>query len=75
MTIGHEVEKLMFDHAYWEKASYLVSIYMALYTVLHIVDSKVIPTMSYVYELIRVMNKNFHRLSAKDWVKQIIVDR
>ena len=46
---------LMFDHTYWEKVSKLVSIYEALYIVLHIVDSEVVPTMSFVYELIRVM--------------------
>ena len=40
MTIGHEVEGLMFNHAYWEKVSNLVSIYEALYTFLHIVDPK-----------------------------------
>ena len=44
-TIEHEVEVLMFDHTYWEKVSKLVSIYEALYTVLRIVNSKVIPTM------------------------------
>ena len=46
---------LMFDHTYWEKVSKLVSIYEALYTVLHIFDFEVVPTMSFVYELIRVM--------------------
>ena len=42
----------MFDHIYWENVSKLVSIYEALYTVLHIIDSEVVPTMSFVYELI-----------------------
>ena len=65
-TIGHEVEVLMFDHTYWEKVSKLVSIYKALYIVLHIVDSEVVPTMSVVYELIRVMKQNLHQLNAKD---------
>ena len=37
---------------HWEKVYKLVSIYEALYTVLHIVDSEVIPTMPFVYELI-----------------------
>ena len=54
-TIGHEVEVLMFDHTYWEKVSKLVSIYEPLYIVLRIVDSEVVPTLSFVYELIRVM--------------------
>ena len=69
-TIGHEVEVLMFDHTYWEKVSKLVSIYEALYTILRIVDFKVVPTMPFVYELIRVMKQNLHQLKAKDWVKQ-----
>ena len=51
-TIRHEVEVLMFDHTYWKKVFKLVSIYEALYTVFHIVDSEVVPTMSFVYELI-----------------------
>ena len=74
-TIGHEVEVLMFDHTYWEKFSKLVSIYDALYTVLCIVDSDVVPTMPFVYELIQVMKFFLHQLNAKDWVKIIIVDR
>ena len=56
--IGKEVEKLMFDHVYWERLGKLVSIYEALYTVLRIVDSEVVPTMPFVYELIRVMKDN-----------------
>ena len=70
MTIGCEVEGLMFNHAYWEKVSNLVSIYEALYTVLLIVDSEVVPTIPFVYELIRVMKQNLHELKAKDWVKK-----
>ena len=73
-TIGHDVEVLMFDHTYWEKVSKLVSIYEPLYTVLRIVDSEVVPTMPFVYELIRVMKQNLHQLNAKDWVKTIITD-
>ena len=74
-TIGHDVEVLMFDHTYWEKVSKLVSIYEPLYTVLRIVDSEVVPTLPFVYELIRVMKQNLHQLNAKDWVKTIIADR
>ena len=74
-TIGHNVEVLMFDHTYWEKVSKLVSIYEPLYTVLRIVDSEVVPTLPFVYELIRVMKQNLHQLNAKDWVKTIIADR
>ena len=73
-TIGHDVEVLMFDHTYWEKVSKLVSIYEPLYTVLRIVDSEVVPTLPFVYELIRVMKQNLHQLNAKDWVKTIIAD-
>ena len=68
-TIGHDVEVLMFDHTYWEKVSKLVSIYEPLYTVLRIVDSEVVPTLPFVYELIRVMKQHLHQLNAKDWVK------
>ena len=74
-TVGCEVEGLMFNHPYWEKVSNLVSVYEALYTVLHIVDSKIVPTMPFVYELIQVMKQNLHALKAKEWVKKIIVDR
>ena len=74
-TIGHDVEVLMFDHTYWEKVSKLVSIYEPLYTVLRIVDSAVVPTLPFVYELIRVMKQSLHQLNAKDWVKTIIADR
>ena len=74
MTIGHEVEKLMFDHANWEKVSKLVSIYETLYIVLRIVDFEVVLTMSFVYELIQVMKQILHQLSTKDWVKQIITN-
>ena len=74
-TIGHDVKVLMFDLTYWEKVSKLVSIYEPLYTVLRIVDSEVVPTLPFVYELIRVMKQNLHQLNAKDWVKTIIADR
>ena len=72
--VGHEVERLMFDHEYWEKVQKLVSINEALYTMLRIVDSEVVPTMPFVYELIRLMKENLDRLKAKEWVKHIIVD-
>ena len=73
-TVGREVEGLMFNHPYWEKVSNLVSIYEALYTVLCIVDSEIVPTMPFVYELIRVMKQKLHAPKAKEWVKNIIVD-
>ena len=65
-VVGHEVERLMFDHQYWEKVEKPVSIYEALYTVLRIVDSEVVPTMPFVYELIRLMKENLDRLKAKE---------
>ena len=65
----------MFDHEYWEKVEKLVSIYEALYIVLHIIDSKVIPTMPFVYELIQLMKENLDRLKAKEWMKHIIIER
>ena len=52
-----------------------MSIYEALYTVLRIIDSEFVPTMSFVYELIRLMKANLDRLKAKEWVKLIIADR
>ena len=75
LTIGHEVEVLIFYHTYWEKVSKLVSIYEALYTILRIVDSEVIPIIPFVYELIQVIKKNLHQLNVKDWVKTTVADR
>ena len=65
-TVGREVDGLMFNHPYWEKVSNLVSIYEALYTVLRIVDSEIVPTVSFVFKLIRVMNQNLHALKATE---------
>ena len=56
--VGHKVERLMFDNEYWEKVDKLVSIYEALYTVICIVDSEVVQTLPFVYELIRLMKEN-----------------
>ena len=74
-TIIQEVEKLMFDHSYWEKVAKLVSIYETLYTVLCIVDSKVVLTMLFVYKLIWVMKENLIWLHAREWELQTIKDR
>ena len=52
-----------------------MSIYEALYTVLRIVDSEVVLTMPFIYELIRLMKENLDRLKAKEWVELIITDR
>ena len=75
IEVGHEVERLMFDHEYWEKVEKLMSIYEALYIVLRIVDSEVVPTMPFIYELIRLIKANLDRLKAKEWVKHIITER
>ena len=64
--VGNEVERFMFDHAYWEKVEKLVSIYDALYTMLRIIDSEVVPTMPFVYELIQLMKANLDRLKVKE---------
>ena len=58
IEVGHEVERLMFDHKYWENVEKLVSIYESLYTVLRIVDSEVVTTMPFVYKLIWLMKTN-----------------
>ena len=63
---------LMFNHEYWENVEKLVSIYEALYIVFCIVDSEVVPTMPFVYELILLMKANLDLLKAKEWVKHII---
>ena len=52
-----------------------MSIYEALYTMIRIVDLEVIPTISFVYELIQLMKANLDRFNAKEWVKHIIKDR
>ncbi|RVW21196.1 hypothetical protein CK203_114806 [Vitis vinifera] len=41
----------------------------------YIALDKVVPTMPFVYELIRVMKENLIRLNAKEWVLEIIADR
>ena len=64
----------MFDHAYWERMGKLVSIYKALYMILHIVDLEVVPTMPFMYELIRFMKENLIRFNVREWVLEIIAD-
>ena len=64
----------MFDHAYWERMGKLVSIYKALYTILHIVDLEVVPTMPFMYELIRFMKENLIRFNVREWVLEIIAN-
>ena len=51
-----------------------MSIFEALYTVLCIVHSEIVPTMPFVYELIRMMKQNLHTVKVKECVKNIIAD-
>ncbi|RVW44978.1 hypothetical protein CK203_077967 [Vitis vinifera] len=53
----------------------IVSLYEPLYVVLRLVDSKVVPTMPFVYELMHVMKENLIRQGAGDWMFKIIQDR
>ena len=70
--ITQEVEKLMFDHLYWDKVTKVVSLYEPLYVVLCLVDSKVVPTMPFVYEPMQVMKENLIRQQAREWMFEII---
>ena len=73
--ISQEVEKLMFNHPYWDKVIKVISLYEPLYVVLHLVDSEVVPTRPFVYELIQVMKENFIRQQAREWMLEIIKGR
>ncbi|RVW14980.1 hypothetical protein CK203_090429 [Vitis vinifera] len=53
----------------------IVSLYEPLYVVLRLVDSEVVPTMPFVYELMQVMKENLIRQGAGDWMFKIIQDR
>ena len=61
----------MFDHPYWDKITQVVLLYEPLYVVLRLVDSKVLPTMSFVYKFMHVMKEILTRLHAKDWMFNI----
>ncbi|RVW60673.1 hypothetical protein CK203_048882 [Vitis vinifera] len=80
ITKARKITNFIYNHSWLvaqmrKRVGKLVSIYEALYMVLRIVDSKVIPTMPFVYELIRVMKENLIRLNAKEWVLEIIAER
>ena len=64
--IAQEVEKLMFDYPYWDKVTKVVSLYEPLYVVLCLVDSEVIPTMPFMYELMQVMKENLICQQARE---------
>ncbi|RVW62896.1 hypothetical protein CK203_059778 [Vitis vinifera] len=53
----------------------IVSLYEPLYMVLQLMDSEVVPTMPFVYELMHVMKENLTRQGAGDWIFKIIQDR
>ena len=48
----------LFDHEYWDKVANIVSLYESLYVVLLLMDFEVVPTMSFVSELMHVMKEN-----------------
>ena len=73
--LGRELEQLLFDHTYWDILTNIVSLYEPLYVVLRLVDSEVVPTMPFVYELMQVMKENLIRQGAGDWIFKIIQDR
>ena len=60
-NIGWDMEKLMFDHQYWDKVMWVVLYFEPLFMVLRIMDSEVVPTMSFLYELMQVMIENLIR--------------
>ena len=64
--LGRELEQLLFDHTYWDKLTNIVSLYEPLYVVLQLVDSKVVPTMPFVYEFMQVMKGNLIHQGAGD---------
>ncbi|RVW52179.1 hypothetical protein CK203_077811 [Vitis vinifera] len=73
--LGRELEQLLFDHTYWDRLTNIVSLYEPLYVVFRLVDSEVVPTMPFVYELMHVMKENLIRQGAGDWMFKIIQDR
>ncbi|RVW22552.1 hypothetical protein CK203_105655 [Vitis vinifera] len=52
----------------------IVSLYEPLYVVLRLVDSEVVPTMPFVYELMYMMKENLIHQGAGDWMFKIIQD-
>ncbi|KAJ9686759.1 hypothetical protein PVL29_015555 [Vitis rotundifolia] len=53
----------------------IVSLYEPLYVVLRLIDSEVVPTMPFVYELMHVMKESLTCQGAGDWIFKIIQDR
>ena len=75
IKIGQEVDKLIFDHLYWDNVTKVVSLYEPLYVVIHLIDSEVVPTMPFVYKLMQVMKENLIRQQAREWMFEIIKGR
>ena len=68
------MEKLMFDHQYWDRVAHVVSYFEPLYVVLQIMDSEVVLIMSFVYVLIQMMKENLIHQQVSDWIFKIIKD-
>ena len=64
--IGLDLEQLLCDHMYWDRVTNIVSLYEPLYAVLRLMDSKVVPTMPFVYKLMHMMKENLIRQGAGD---------
>lgn len=60
----------MFDYTCWKMVRNLVVVCKTIYAVLHITDSEVVSTMSFVNKLIQVMKKNLNRVGARDGIKK-----
>ncbi|KAL6312465.1 hypothetical protein AAG906_021681 [Vitis piasezkii] len=73
INIGRDIEKLMFDHPYWDRVKH-VSYFEPLYVVLRIMDLEVVPTMPFVYKLMQVMKENLIRQQVGDWIFKILKD-
>ena len=73
-NIGRDIEKLMFDHPYWDRVKH-VSYFEPLYVVLRIMDSEVVPTIAFVYKLMQVTKENFIRQQVSDWIFKVLKDR
>ena len=52
-----------------DKYSFIIWV---IYVVLWLMDSEVVPTMSFVYELVHMMKENLIRQGAGDWIFKII---
>ena len=64
----------MFDPQYWDKVTRVVSYFEPIFVVLRIMDSEVVPIMSFLYELMQVMKENLIRQQVGDWIFKILKD-